>query len=57
MSGNSLFRTLSIKEIGFEKNVTALLYKSLNPSNQVNGPPESTQDLVFIIIWALDNGD
>jgi hypothetical protein len=57
MSGNSLFRTLSIKEIGFEKNTITPLDKCLHSSDEIYGLAKSPQDLVIIITLAFDNGD
>ncbi len=55
MGGHSLFRTLSIEEIGFEKNTITFFDKSLNPSDEIDGPAKSPQDLVIIITLASDN--
>ena len=57
MSGDSLLRTLSIKEIGFEKNATAFLDEGLNSPDEVNGFAKGNEDLLFIIILAPNNGD
>jgi hypothetical protein len=42
MGGHSLFRTLSEEEIGFDKDATVLLYKSLNPTDQIDGLSKGT---------------